>query len=178
MDSFLEWLKDVRTIVLGIGLVTAVVTWVVWHKGTHRLLDNSVAGLDKGMGDLNRKIDMILFHMAGVGSIKSPLRLTDLGAKVSEAIGAKGIAAELAPAMLAAVAGFTEYKIQEHCHTYFAGGGALTPDQVKACEDCAFKQGLGMEHMHLVCAIELHDELLRLQRGTGDQPTLPIGVGA
>lgn len=152
-----------------------VMRWFYKHKSEHDIITHTVNGMESGIGNINLKLDKLLFHIAGLGSSKSPLRLTDLGMRVSEMIDARSIAKELAPAMIDQMRGLPEFDIQEQCHRHFLGADRrLTEDQCVRFKQCAYKEGLELEHLYLVCAIELRDELLRMVREESVQRNLDL----
>ena len=90
----------------------------------------------------------------------SPLRLTELGKKISARLAAGAIADDLAPHLRERVAGLQPYEIQELCFDYIRKEYE-PPDPVKALIlACAFDNGIDRNQVLNVLAIELRDRLL------------------
>ena len=99
----------------------------------------------------------------------SPLRLTDLGKSISEAIGAKEIVEPLARPMLANphVIGLKDYQIQERSFTYIREEFSFTDEQEERVKECEYNEGVKDRGEVLdVLAIELRDALIAALRGS------------
>ena len=98
--------------------------------------------------------------MASTVAGASPLRLTELGEKISVQLAAGAIADGLAPRLRERVAGMQAYDIQELCFAYIRDEYE-PPDDVKTLIlQCAFDNGIDREQVLRVIAIELRDQLL------------------
>ena len=97
-----------------------------------------------------------LTTVAGV----SPLRLTELGRKISARLTASAIADGLAPHLRERVAGLQPYEIQELCFAYIRDEYEPPDDLRTLILQCAFDNGIDREQVLNVIAIELRDQLL------------------
>ena len=145
-----EWLfSDPKGQWALVGVVVVFILFVMRsfykHKSEHDIITHTVNGMESGIGNINLKLDKLLFHI------------------------------ELAPAMVDQMRGLPEFDIQEQCHRHFLGADRrLTEDQCVRFKQCAYKEGLELEHLYLVCAIELRDELLRMVREESVQRNLDL----
>ena len=182
----LEWLmqdpKGQWALFLAVvGGVFFVTRWFYKHDAAHIVIENAIdglkdrlAGIEASVTGLSVKLDKALFKAspAGLFASSSPLQLTEKVKAISGEIGAKGLAERIAPHLHPSMSGLSPFDIQERCYAYFLGGDARLPDDEQASfKRVAFENGLELEHLHIVCAIELRDVLLRLQ---GE----PASVGA
>lgn len=116
------------------------------------------------MARIETKVDDILSRLPPVtvtGS--SPLRLTDLGQTICEQIDGRELAQSLAPNLLKELKDKEPYEIQEECRRYMLEDFAPTEEQDRLFKACAFENGIKIEQIWNVVAVELRDELLRLR---------------
>ena len=92
----------------------------------------------------------------------SPMRLSELGEKVSLCVDAKVLAEDLAPRIVGGLTSINPYDIQSFCKSYFKEEHKLSDEQEDTFKQCAYDHGIKLEQVQFVCAIELRDELLRL----------------
>lgn len=96
---------------------------------------------------------------------ESPLRLTDLGRKLSECLKASALADELVPSLRAHVAGKSPYEVQEFCFEYTAKEYQPEDDLEARIQMCAYENGVKRHQVLRVLVIELRDRLLSRQEG-------------
>ena len=90
----------------------------------------------------------------------SPIRLSELGEKVSERINAKALAEGLVIAMVDRVEGESPYDIQEACFAYVKEEWPVPEETDRLIRDCAFENGIDRDQVMNVVAVELRDLLL------------------
>lgn len=93
----------------------------------------------------------------------SPLRLTDLGRKISEHLGAAAIARDLADEFRDRVAGKPEHEIQETCFDFIENRYVPAKDVDALIRASAYENGIEREQVLRVIAIEMRDRLLQLK---------------
>ena len=94
----------------------------------------------------------------------SPMRLTDLGKKVSEYVEAAAWAEQSAPQLAGKVNGMNAYDIQEFCIAYMRNEHRPTTAQNDLFKKCAFDHGIKLDQVLAVCAVELRDRSLHITR--------------
>ena len=94
-------------------------------------------------------------------SSSSPLQLTELGRTISVRISALSIAEELAAVVREQVRGRQAYEIQEICFDYVLKQYEPREDQEAVIKECAYENGIDLEQVMKVIAVELRDFLLR-----------------
>ena len=109
--------------------------------------------------DIKKILDRLPAKVVASGS---PIRLTDLGNQVSEKIDAKNLAGEHAQKVFNKVKDSAPYEIQEYCMEYVKEESAWAPDQLKEFGNCAYENGIPLEQVFDVIAVELRDALLEL----------------
>ena len=93
----------------------------------------------------------------------SPLRLTDLGKKVSEEIEAKEWARELAETLADELKNKTPFEIQETCRKYCFDMKRLQPseERLALCGTSAYENGIELKQVYNVLGLELRDIVLQ-----------------
>ena len=133
--------------------------WVGAVNEDRKTLKEQMQGVAADFKKLTREVYLGL--PAGTAGSASPRCLTEVGKKVSDALDAPAIAAELAAAggLEAKAAGLSRYGIQEMA--YDAVYDYEPPADLDArIEDVAFDHGLRRREVMVVLAIELRDRLL------------------
>ena len=93
----------------------------------------------------------------------SPLRLTELGKKVSDSINAAALADKLAETLRTEIVGKLPYEIQEMASTHVKEW--TPPDDVdRRIKSAAYENGLKKSQILDVIAIELRDKLLQEEK--------------
>ncbi|WP_420462922.1 hypothetical protein [Candidatus Palauibacter sp.] len=94
-------------------------------------------------------------------SRESPLRLNDLGKTISTEIEGAAWADRIAGTMEEWVESKDAYEIQEYCFEY-AAEFKYSDEERRTIRKSAYKNGLRVEQVHRVLAIELRNKLLAL----------------
>ena len=90
----------------------------------------------------------------------SPLRLTELGKRVSEAIDGRELAVELALGLLPQAEGKRPHQIARLCRDYVNDTFEPTAEQLDRFEAAAYEEGITRSEVFQVIAVELRDHLL------------------
>ncbi len=90
----------------------------------------------------------------------SPLRLTELGKRVSEAIDGRELAVELAQGLLPQAEGKRPHQIARLCSDYVNDTFKPTAEQLDRFEAAAYEEGITRSEVFQVIAVELRDHLL------------------
>ena len=93
----------------------------------------------------------------------SPLRLTELGQSISKTLEASSWAKKTAKSIIHQVEGKDSYEIQEFCMD-FVKQRKYDPsdDFLKALRNCAYNEGIFVDNVEDVLAVELRDALLKI----------------
>ena len=156
-----EWLNHPATIVIGIGaLATAIVKISLWAGGVNA----DLRSLKESVGEIRKTVEKILSQLSPRTTVASasPLKLTELGRKVSEELGAAALAETLAPALQARIEGLDPYSIQELCYDYVRSEYKPPEEVETGIRLLAFDNGIDRDQVVNVVAIELRDRLLVL----------------
>ena len=158
-------------ITVGVGVVGAFVTVGIWigHVNSDR------KSFKEFMVEVRKDIKKILGHLGPeVDSRTSPLRLNELGNKVSAEIEAAAWAFRVAPALKGRIDGMEAYDIQEFCFAYADNEAELSHEQQSLIKRAAYQNGLADSTVRRVMAFELRDQLLDLAGlEHPDEKTLP-----
>lgn len=155
-----------------VGMLVAAVRYVHYrqdkaHKqGTWEGEVNSDrAEFKTFMDEIRAKIDRIFERLppSPVAS-GSPLKLTELGERISHVLNGKDWARDHAREFSGKLAGKTNYEIQEMCKNYTRDDYDPADDTMdERIDDCAFEFGISRQSVLDVLAVELRDVLI-LQR--------------
>lgn len=143
-------------------------------------LETKFDGLEARFGKLETRFDSLetrfndfldkLIGIIGPQLFKSssPLTLTDLGKSISEKIGATELANDYAKKLHDEVKDLNAYEIQEYCFEFCEEKlpAKLKEEKVKQLErmqTVAFEEGIEVEKIMRIVAIELRDKLLSIQ---------------
>lgn len=164
--------------------IAAFVTLTVGLFSIWRNLGKRMEDVEKGLGDrldrtgerirrvetrLGRRVERMEGRLLdairsltghGVAESRSPIVLTDLGKKVSDALGAKEWVGRLAPP-LADKSGKLNYEIQDFAFRHMEDVD-LNPDELSLVKQVAYDNGLNEYSVRRVLAIELRDKLLAI----------------
>lgn len=88
----------------------------------------------------------------------SPLRLTELGEKIADSLGAQEWASLLVPSLLAEVGDKEPFEIDSFCHNYTRT--KLTDEWQRKIAQAAYEFGLEREEVQKVLAVVLRERLL------------------
>ncbi len=156
---------------LAVALVGAIVKLARW---TGRV-DSSLDTLAKGIAEIREDIKKLLNGQASKTiDSASPLRLTEVGQKVSDILDVSSIAEGIVPLLREEAAGKLAYDIQELCFEYVRDKyepGAEVDARIK---QCAYENGLDRDEVLDVLAVVLRDKLLALS--PAGEPDGQLGV--
>jgi hypothetical protein len=150
------WQAIAATVTIGVSLV-GIGMWIGAVNSDRDSFKTFMARIETKVDDILKRLPPVT--VAG----SSPLRLTDLGQTISEQIGGKELARTLAPTLLEKIKGMEPYEIQEECRRYVTEDFAPTEEQERIFKACAFENGIKVEQIWNVVAVELRDELLSLR---------------
>ena len=103
---------------------------------------------------------MLQRYPSNTVSSDSPLKLTDVGIKVSEVLGAAKLAADLAAELRSRAEGKHAYDIQELAFRFVRDEYGPDAEIEAKIKQCAYDNGLNRDEVLDVLAIELRDRLL------------------
>ena len=104
----------------------------------------------------------------------SPIQLTDLGKRISEKIDAKNLAGEFSQELFNEVKDKSPYEIQEFCINYVKSKKSIwTSNQLLEFGNCAYENGIPLDQVFDVIAVELRDNLLELLKNQAMPPSTP-----
>lgn len=116
------------------------------------------------MKEIREKIDQILANLPKTPITPgSPLRLNELGEKVSEQTAASEWAIEQSEDLYEQTAGFDAMQIQEHAFSH-AKSFEYPEEILSKMRASAFENGLKLDQIKDVLGIELRDALLRMHQ--------------
>ena len=139
-----------------------------WATG----VDKDSKRFDKFIDKIEGKLDHIseqisdLFRRlpSPVAEGKSPLQLNKLGQSISDTLGAKQWAGEIAKGLKERVINKPPYDVQEFSFNYVRGEFKPTDEQESELGQCAYEHGIEKNIALDVLALELRDKLLELLR--------------
>jgi len=144
------------------GLVVSVITASFWFGNWRGAVNTDRDSFKEFMREVRSDIKKILLKLSDpVTDRSSPIRLTELGRKISNEIDAKSIAKGLLSNALSEVNNESAYDIQEYCFTHLNDCElSLSDTQVDQIKQCAFDNGIETLSVRRVIAIELRDMIL------------------
>lgn len=158
-----------------VGLVFAVGRWVGEVNSDRKSFKEFMAETRRQLAEIHRQLAEIHRQLAEVhrqiGEIfgrlpseavagTSPLRLTELGKRVSEAVDGRELAVELAQGLLPQAEGKRPHQIARLCSDYVNDTFKPTAEQLDRFEAAAYEEGITRSEVFQVIAIELRDHLL------------------
>ena len=150
--------------------VALAVRLCVWYGAVNSDRDAFNKFMEEVRADIKKIGDRIdkIFDRLPVRAVagSSPLKLTDLGKRISETVDASGLAEKLASRLSGEVEGKSPYGIQEFCGDYVKKEKAnlFDVDQANVLEMCAYEEGIKVDQVYDVIAIELRDKLIALKK--------------
>lgn len=141
--------------------------WWVNHGNSHDRIKDA-------LDEIKEDIKALMRGKPDVVEQGSPLRLNDLGAKVSMFVDAKRLAIKLADEVVQQVPSDNPYDIQDWCKRYFAQEYEPSPELMDTFKRCAFEHGIALAQVQHVCAMELRDGLLERNKRDPKQGNLPV----
>lgn len=149
-----------------IGIVIGIFKVGAW-KGA---VDTDRKSFKAFMDEIRDKLDKIFSRLPPLpvtGS--SPRRLTELGERISDCVNGKTLADRLAQELLEKVKDKSAYDTQEFCMEYMEDEFKPTSGQFTKFGDCAYENGVKLEQVKEVIAIELRDILLKLKEAPPEE---------
>ncbi|MCY3599851.1 MAG: hypothetical protein OXN85_07760 [Gemmatimonadetes bacterium] len=116
------------------------------------------------MEEIRKKIDQIfsrLDRLTPVSAGQSPVRLTDLGKRISQELDASAWAGRLAVPLEKHLAGKDAYEIQVFCFDHVEQV-EYSDEEQKTIRRSAYNHGIDTWEVRRVLAIELRDKLLAI----------------
>ncbi len=115
----------------------------------------------KRLEEILQKIDRIIERLPpALLSTGSPLRLTELGRKISDALDAPRWLEPIAASLQEQAANKSAYEIQKLCFDYMVDTFDPDPTQDAEIKECAYENGIEVKGVLDVLAVELRDKLL------------------
>lgn len=143
------------------GGLIAIGRWIGAVNADRETFKGFIEAASKDIREIRDDIKkMLQWHPSKTVSSDSPLKLTELGRKISEALDAAELAADLAAELRSRAEGKHAYDIQELAFLFIRdeyGPGAEIEAKIK---QCAYDNGLDRDEVLDVLAIELRDRLL------------------
>ena len=150
-----------------VGLVFAIGRWVGEVNSDRKVFKDFMA-------EMRRDIKAILGRLgSNVVGGTSPLRLTELGKRVSEAIEAPALVAELAQSLLSQAEGKRPHEIARLADDYVHDTFEPTAEQLDGFDAVAYEEGITRFEVFQVIALELRDHLLA-QTSPGPLPASAV----
>ena len=156
--------------IIGVGIAVAVAVfksgrWVGQVETGLNSLTKTIDRLDASLRELGADVKTLLRWQDSptVGG-KSPLSLTEIGKKVSDALNMPDMAERLAPSLKSRVEGMLPYDIQEFCFVYIRDEYQPGAEDEKRIKDCAYDNGLDRDDVMDALAIILRDKLIALNK--------------
>lgn len=150
-------LEDWRIITAVLGGLTALLAAAVWVGRMTEFKSATTHVLEEIREDVKKIFDRL--PPAAVAS-GSPLRLTDLGEKVSKELNAREWASEVIEKEGLTGAGKLPYEVQELCQDYLQGRFHPEPEQESLLKQVAYENGIDQEQVLNVLMVVLRDLLL------------------
>lgn len=142
-----------------VGLAVVLLKVGAWKGRMDEHRDTVVAFMTEIRADIKK----VLGLLSPTIDAQSPMRLNDLGRKITEAVDAPAWAKRTAADLRERVEGKSPYDIQQFCFDYVNNEFRPDAEQDAVIKDCAFKNGVPVSGVLDVLAIELRDVLLEDQ---------------
>lgn len=171
MDMDADWVRSIVTVAIAtMALLIWLIRWFGKHDEWRKGMDEFKKDTKVALAEIRDDVKDILGRLPPsviVGS--SPLQLTALGKKVSEAVGAVAWANREASQLVDKVKGKNPYEVQEICVDYMRNKYQLTTEEDQSFKQCAYEHGIKLEQVLDVCAVKLRDKLLHMD-SEGTEP--------
>ena len=170
----MEWFdllwKGATIILATMALLAAVgsaLAWFIRTSDDRKDFKEFMQEIRKDIKDLSQTLNQVVgilirggaSDLSLVAEGASPLKLNELGRKISGEINAKDWALTLAKTLNNQVSGMSAYDIQEFCFGYVTED-TLGKAEVQKVKDVAFNHGVSIYTVLRVMALELRDCLL------------------
>ena len=160
----LVWIGLLSLAAVVFGLVFGLGQWKGNLDSDRASFKEFMAGIKGDLAQIRSDINRIFERLpSGPLARGSPLRLTELGRKISARLDAGTIADSLLPQLRGRSSGLQPYEIQELCFAHVREKYEPPKDVEALILQCAFDDGLDRKEVLDVIAIELRDRLLPRQ---------------
>ncbi len=151
-------------IVVGLAVAGGLVQigrWIGSVNTDRESFKKFTEAVQKDVRELRRDIKTLLrWQSSPTVASDSPLRLTEIGEKVSSALNMPDMAERLIPYLKTKVAGMSPYDIQEFCFDYIRDEYQPSLEDEERIKQCAYDNGLDRDDITDALAIILRDKLL------------------
>ena len=155
----MNWDNPLVYIIPGLAALSGIIYLSRWMGKMDSFKDT----IEPIMAEIRDDVKKIFERLNPISvSSASPLRLTDLGRKITTTLDGSGWAKRTAPQFSDQLRGQTPYQIQEFCFDLVRKGDYITSDMVKDMQNCAYENGMDVSGVEDVLAIELRDALLTI----------------
>ena len=153
-----QWIHHPATWIIATIAVAGLLGRLIYWMGT---VDTDRKNFRSFMEEVRADIKEILGRLPPVAVTSgSPLRLTDLGHKISEAIDAKALVDELASELAPLLRTRHAYEVQDGCIRFVLDEYKPPPEVAVRIMGAAFENGIDKEQVLRVLAVELRDRIL------------------
>ena len=169
-------------VIAGLGLIgaAALVKLGMWIGGANKqvtAVEKHVEGAEKHMSAVERllqeireDIKRLLRWSETAAAGGSPLRLTDLGRRISDMLDAPAWARETAPILRPRVEGEPPYEVHDACFAFVEDEFEPSDEFHVTIRMCAYELGIDRAEVNTVLAITLRDELLEPSPSPSEAP--------
>lgn len=163
MDTFITNASVTAAVISIAAALTGIGVWIAGVNGLKPAVKQIQEDLKKIQDDIKR-----IFHALPPNPVTSgsPLRLTELGARISSDLNAAEWAKRTAQRLADQVEGKEPYEVQEFCYAYM---GMLSLNEERQApiteadiKRCAYENGMKESQVKEVLVVELRDALLAL----------------
>ena len=149
------------------ALIAAAFKFGSWYGEVNSdriLFKEFMAEVRKDIDEIRNQINNILIRLPTLPTTgESPIRLTELGERISKDIDAKDWATEMARELIGQTEGMNPFEIQtisfDHAKKFEPDDALLTKMQLSA-----FESGIDLDGVRSVLGVELRDCLLQLNK--------------
>lgn len=155
----MDWNNPLIFIVVGLAALGAIWKLGNWMGRQDEFSKTVGKSIETIQSDI-KKIFRVLSEGKTIES-SSPLRLTDLGKSISKFLDAAAWAERIADEIVENVQDKNPYGIQTYCFELVKKDEFLSEETRKKVEDAAYNNGIEIDKVERVLAIELRDVLLK-----------------
>lgn len=158
----MDWSNPLVYIVPGL----AILGWILRAERWMGKKDESIRFLEEAIKELKFDIKVLFRNDSGDSSVSvvernSPLRLTEVGYSISEALDVKAWAMQTAQDIVPKLKWSHPYDIQVFCMDYVDHPSNFDTDFMDRLKFYAYEEGLSVSQIRDVLAIELRDAILK-----------------
>lgn len=153
-------------IIPGVAIFGYIVKWIIKVERWMGKIDESIRLLEEGAREMRTDIKGLFRNNSGVSSVQvveknSPLRLTEAGHSISEALDVKEWAMLTAQDVVPKLRWSHPYDIQVFCMDYVDDPSNFDTEFMDRLKYYAYEESLSMSQIRDVLAIELRDAILK-----------------